>query len=176
MIEFYKTFKNRASKKGVTWLNLRWFHETNHLYKRARMYDVGLAFRVDLKKSDTIQNGSANMGFMFHNARCVMFILSNEYMQDRYGNYERYETPEYDYYNELRARGGEIVRRFTILGIDLTRSIEPNELRDVEVLTEWGKYNELKPARKDMAKLLDRSLDLGRLPTTTESHLRLGGS
>jgi len=132
------------------------------------MYDVGLAFRVDLKKSDTIQNGSANMGYMFKNASCVMFILSNEYMQDRYGVYERYEIPEYNNYKELRGRGGEIVRRFTILGIDLAID-EVGQHRDIEILTEWGQYNELKPARKDMARLLDRSLDFGRLPTTAES-------
>ena len=160
MFSFFKTFNSKPYKDMTKRLNVRWFNLNNNIWRGAKLFDVGLAFKVHVIDND-IWDEERNHFRVFDSAFFRMFILRNEYYQElggqTYWRRDIWNNEAVDY------KQYELLNRYTLL---MPR--HNGERWDIVPVSHWGEAKTLKRAQLLMAHVLDLSLDLERAPKKIE--------
>ena len=82
MLQFMALSRQKKYKELLKRLNNRWFSPHNNIYNEGKLFDIGLAFNLDLKDIDLIDSVDNKPWLMFNKAYLRLFILRNVYLQD----------------------------------------------------------------------------------------------
>ena len=153
MLQFMALSRQKKYKELLKRLNNRWFSPHNNIYNEGKLFDIGLAFNLDLKDIDIINDVDNKPWLMFNKAYLRLFILRNVYLQD-IGNDKSYFRMINGDETIFSYKDYEKVYRYTLL-TPVIRKDNPT----IEPVTHWGECRTLKESRNLINLILDHSIN-----------------